>query len=267
MSAPRINPALLSATARANLEKVQLQIGGGGALVKDEVAPTVAKPRAKKKTLTPDMADSLVKSVWVSEDGNTVKILLAVEPGSIPTAQQKGAFVGKDGKVHFFTKSKIAKAGKALSKSLSPYAHLTARWGRVPIQFTFDAYFAYPTSTPKKDRHKIGPHTERPDGDNLLKLPADIMTEAGFWQDDSLIGTYIIRKRRTTGPACIKMTIENLQPRFDTLYRDTEEHDAPTLFTQSDTKPSETNPLSDLMAKQSESNNLTEQETKKDGMF
>ena len=247
MPAPRINPALMSAETRANLEKVQLQFGGG--LGMDERKKEEAKKkvvRQKKKTLTPDMADGLVKSATVSEDGNIVKIILAINANSLPTAQQKGAFVGKDGRIHFFTKAKIAKAGKALAKSLAPYAHLTSRWGRVPIQLTFDAFFEYPSSTPKKNRHKIGPHMERPDGDNLLKLPADVMTEVGFWEDDSLIGTYIIRKRRTTGPACIKITIENLQPKFEALYRDTEEHDAPTLFSKTPAVPSETNPLAEL---------------------
>ena len=239
---------LMSAATRANLEKAKAQIGE--LFVCNDAPPPQksTRPRAKKKTLTPDMADNLVKSVKVSEDGNQVKILLGVDPSGVPTAQQKGAFVGNDNKVHFFTKSKIAKAGKALAKALAPYAHLTSRWGRVPIQFTFDSYFTYPSGTPKKDRHKIGPHLERPDGDNILKLPADIMTEVGFWEDDSIIDTYIIRKRRTTGPACIRLTIENLQPKFEALYRDTEEHDAPTLFNAPAAKPSETNPLSELMA-------------------
>lgn len=203
-----------------------------------------AKRRKPKITLTPENAGDIVKRVQVSEDTNRVKILLNVDPGSIPTAQQKGAFVGKDGKVHFFTKAKIAKAGKALALGLSPYAHLTARWGRVPIQLTFDAYFSYPTGTPKKNQHKIGPHLERPDGDNLLKLPADILTDIGFWEDDSVIGTYIIRKRRTTGPACIQITIENLDAKFQQLYKDTMEYETPTLFSNGEAgSPSEINPL------------------------
>lgn len=248
MSAPRINPMLMSAATRANLERAKSQMGN--LVVCHEMPPPKSTPkqRAKKKTLTPDMAEDLVKSVKVSEDGNRIMILLAIDPSSMPTAQQKGAFVGKDGKVHFFTKSKVAKAGKALAKALMPYSKITARWGKVPIQLTYDSYFGYPTSTPKKDRHKIGPHLERPDGDNLLKLPADILTEVGFWGDDAWIDNYIIRKRRTTGPACTKITIENLQPKFDALYRETEEHDAPTLFNASAAKPEETNPLSDLMA-------------------
>lgn len=246
MPAPRINPALMSAQTRANLERIQSQLGGLASHNVDLPKTKQTRPRGKKKTLTPDMADNLVKSVKVSEDGNQVTILLAIDPSGLPTAQQKGAFVGKDNKVHFFTKSKIAKAGKALAKALAPYASLTSKWGKVPIQLTYDSYFGYPTSTPKKDRHKIGPHLERPDGDNLLKLPADILTEVGFWGDDAWIDNYIIRKRRTTGPACTKIVIENLQPKFDALYRDTEQHESPTLFNQSDVKPAETNPLSEI---------------------
>ena len=85
------------------------------------------------------------------------------------------------------------------------------------------------------------------DDEAELKRDSDILTEVGFWGDDAWIDNYIIRKRRTTGPACTKITIENLQPKFDALYRETEEHDAPTLFSAS-SKPSETNPLSELIA-------------------
>ena len=259
MGAPRINLALLSASTRANLEKAlgnSVSSATSSVLSPSKATEGVAteeklskKPISrKKKTLTPDMAEGLVKSVKVSEDGNEVKIVLAVAPDSLSTAQQKGAFVGKDGRVHFFTKSKIAKAAKALSIALSPYAHLSGDWGEVPIELTFDAYFAYPSGTPAKYRYKIGPHTSRPDGDNLLKLPADVMTDVGFWKDDSKIGTYIIRKRRTTGPACIVIKIKNLQPQFEALYAETEEFVAPTLFNEGKgaKTPFETNPLEDL---------------------
>ena len=245
MSIPRINPLLMSDSVRANLEKARLQNGGGGVSRGKKDAPL--KPRTKA-TLTPDMAAGLVKSVKVSEDGNEVKLLLGVDASMIPTAQQKGVFVGKDGRAHFFTKAKIAKAEKALKIALAPYAHHSRDWGDVPIEVVFDYYFAYPSSTPKKNRHKIGPMNERPDASNITKGICDAMTESGFWPDDSFINTETSRKRRTTGPACIKITITNLQPKFDALYRDTEESEAPTLFNPSSAKPSETNPLSDLMA-------------------
>lgn len=247
MPAPRINPMLMSATTRANLERLQLQIGGG---VSNSTIPSKSgsKTRTKKKTLTPDMADKLVRSVKVSEDGNEVKIIMALDPSQTSTAQQKGAFVGKDGKVHFFTKAKIAKAEKTLRLALSPYAHYSRAWGEVPIEVIFDYYFSYPSGTPKKKMHRIGPMNERPDASNITKGICDAMTESGFWPDDSFINTETSRKRRTTGPACTKITITNLQPKFDALYRDTEQHEAPTLFNTSDAKPTETNPLADLMS-------------------
>ena len=89
----------------------------------------------------------------------------------------------------------------------------------------------------------------RPDASNITKGICDAMTEAGFWADDSFINTEISRKRRTTGPACTKIVITNLQPKFEALYAETEEYHNPTIFssTQSTSKPSETNPLSDLV--------------------
>ena len=253
MPAPRINPALLSAETRANLARVQAQLSLGsiaGTLEREEEPETSPKkPRAKKKTLTPDMADGLVKSVTVSEDGNEVKIVMAVNPGMTSTAQQKGAFVGKDRRVHFFTKAKIAKVEKTLKIALSPYAHYSRGWGEVPIEVIFDYFFPYPSGTPKKDRHRIGPMNERPDASNITKGICDAMTESGFWPDDSFINTETSRKRRTTGPSCIRITITNLQPKFEALYEATEEHDSPTLFNKSQNViPEETNPLSELMS-------------------
>ena len=53
MPAPRINPMLMSAATRANLERAQLQLVGESSVGTTKQA--VPKPRAKKKTLTPDM--------------------------------------------------------------------------------------------------------------------------------------------------------------------------------------------------------------------
>jgi len=193
------------------------------------------------------MAGSLVKDVKVSEDGNVIKILLGLNPSMASTAQQKGAFVGKDHKVHFFTKAKIAKAEKTLKLALSPYAHLSRQWGEVPIEVVFNYFFSYASGTPKKDRHRIGPMNERPDASNITKGICDAMTEAGFWPDDSFINTEISRKRRTTGPACTKITITNLQPKFEALYAEEAAAENPDLFNPNAPKPSETNPLSDLL--------------------
>lgn len=250
MAIPRVNPRLMSAAARANYERMQASLGF---VQRESMSVETGKrmPRSrKKKTLTPDMADDLVKSIKVSNDGNEVRIILGLQPGMLGTAQQKGAFVGKDGRVHFFTKAKIAKAEKTLRNALSPHAHYSRGWGDVPIEVVFDYFFPYPSGTPKKHQHRIGPMNERPDASNITKGVCDAMTEAGFWPDDSFINTETSRKRRTTGPSCVRITITNLQPKFEALYRDTEEHDKPTLFarTKEAAKPTESNPLSDLIS-------------------
>ena len=238
---------LLSAATRANLEKVKFQIGEFGICNDNTPLQNIPKPRAKKKTLTPDMADGLVQSVTSLEDGNAVKIILSIDAGTIPTAQGKGAFVDKKGHVHFFTKPKQRKAEQTFQMVLEPYSGMTMKWGEVPIELDFKLFFPYPTSTPKKKRHKIGAHCTKPDGDNVCKGLIDSMTRAGFWKDDSYINNYHIYKRYTTGPACIVIKITNLQPKFEALYRATEEHQSPTLFNAIASKPAETNPLSDLM--------------------
>lgn len=254
MAAPRIDPRLMSVAARKNLERLQAVLGSSRTAVSSEDGQKVVKSH-KKKTLTPDMAGSLVKSVKVADDGNEVKIILGVSPDSIPTAQGKGAFVDKVGHVHFFTKPKQRKAEQTFQQALMPYAHLVRKWGDVPIELDIRLLFPYPSSTPKKDRHKIGPHTTKPDGDNCVKNEIDAMTKAGFWTDDSYINTYHIYKRRTTGPACIVIKIINLQPKFEALFRETEEYDKPMLFTSplKSAIPRETNPLADLQGAKLES--------------
>lgn len=249
MSAPRLNPNLFSASAKANLarqknffEDSTTKAGGEADINKHKI------PARRKATLTPADAPSLVRTVKVSPDKNDIRIVLAIDPATIPTAQGKGAFVDKSGRVHFFTKPKQRKAEKAFEVALLPYAHLSRSWGNVPVEVELDMYFNYPSGTPKKHLHKIGPHTQRPDVDNIAKGNLDAMTRAGYWMDDSYINTLILRKRRTTGQACIVIKIVNLRPKFEALYVQAEEFDSPTLFNRDAklAKPSETNPLSDL---------------------
>lgn len=217
MPAPRINPALMSATMRANLEKVQAQLslGNGNAVYSakdEEIESQPKKQRQKKKTLTPDMVDGLVKSVKVSEDGDEVEIVLGMSASMLPTHQQKGAFVGKDGHVHFFTKSHIAKAEKALRIAFEPYAHLFNGWGDSPRAVYTTFCFPFNESTPIKNRIPYSYHTQRSDADNLYKGLGDSMTEAGFWPDDSVIAELHLRKFRVLEEPYIAITIRKLPP-------------------------------------------------------
>lgn len=164
----------------------------------------------RRKTLTPDMAGSLVKSCKTSPDGNEVRIVLNIDSYQLPTAQQKGAFVGKDNRVHFFTKAKVAKAEKALIKTLSPYAALVNKWGEVPIALDVDFCFSFPKSTPKKEIIHFAYHKSRPDLDNIIKAVLDSLTQSNFWKDDSLIADLHLKKYRVVTDPTVTITIRKL---------------------------------------------------------
>lgn len=55
-----------------------------------------------------------------------------------------------------------------------------------------------------------GPRTQRPDCDNLVKLPLDCMTRLGFWKDDSQIVRMEIVKCNTEYD-CIEMRVEEMR--------------------------------------------------------
>lgn len=164
----------------------------------------------RRKTLTPDMAGSLVKSCETSPDGNEVRIVLNIDSYQLPTAQQKGAFVGKDNRVHFFTKAKIAKAQKTLILALSPVAYHCSQWGKTPISLSIEFCFPFPKTTSKKHLVNYTYHVQRPDLDNIYKDFGDAMTEAGFWDDDSQIAELVLRKFRVTENPRIVISVRKL---------------------------------------------------------
>lgn len=168
------------------------------------------KATKRRKTLTPDMANSIVKSCNVSENGDEVKFVLNVDPYMLPTAQQKGAFVGKDHRVHFFTKAKVAKSEKALRMALTPYANRFENWKGFPIYVSIDFFFPFPKTTSKKNLIEYSYHTTRPDLDNLEKGLSDALTEAGFWEDDSVIAELHLRKFRTITTPRIVLTVKKM---------------------------------------------------------
>ena len=128
----------------------------------------------------------------------------------LPTAQQKGAFVGKDGRVHFFTKAKVAKSEKTLIKAFSPYADRFSSWGNFPISVHIDFCFPFTKSSTKKSIIDFTYHTSRADIDNLAKGVLDSLTQSKFWEDDSLIADLHLRKFRTTTEPRTILTIRKL---------------------------------------------------------
>lgn len=121
-------------------------------------------------------------------------IPLAKIPGG--TAQQKGERV-VNGRIHHYTKKKISDLADILSRMLKK--EMADKYPDfVPFQegeaVAMKIVFHYPTKT-KKLWGK--PKVTRPDYDNLVKLPNDLITRLGWWKDDSQVSCGFIKKRWT----------------------------------------------------------------------
>lgn len=211
MSVPRLNHHLMSQAVRENLRRLQTELVMEGRPMASSVeAVTERKVRSKKRTLTPDMAARLVKSFTKSADGQEVEIVLDCDASMLVTAQQKGAFVGKDNNVHFFTKAKVKKAEETLVKALSPYAPMFKDWQGFPIRLEITFCYPYTTGTPKRELVDYRYHIQRSDVDNLFKGVGDALTKAGFWLDDSVISDLHLVKYRMISEPYIKIKVKKL---------------------------------------------------------
>jgi len=162
-----------------------------------------------RKTLTPDMARTLVASHEVSPDGCEVRFVLDVSPYAIPTFQQKKIAV-INGHPRLFKQAKVKKAERTIAIAMSPFANLFSSWGDAPRHVSIDYLYEYQTSTPKRDLVDYRYSINKNDLDNSSKGILDSLTEAGFWEDDALIAELHLRKFRTITKPRIVLTIRKL---------------------------------------------------------
>ena len=167
------------------------------------------KASKKRKYLTPDMAKTLVKSCKVSDDGNEVKFILGCSPYMLPTAQQRKVAVIA-GQPRIYKPAKIGKAEKTITLALRPYAKHFESWKGLPFSVDIDFCYEYQKGTPKKSQIDYLYNISRSDLDNLNKGFQDAMTEAGFWEDDSVIADLHLRKFRVVLEPRIEITIRKL---------------------------------------------------------
>ena len=106
------------------------------------------------------------------------------------TAQTREIGVRPNGKPYFYKPDKLLQAEINLRNALAhfrPESPIT----NAPVRLTVK--WLYPIANPKK--HVDGEYKlTRPDTDNLQKLLKDVMTDLGFWADDSLVCSDIAEK-------------------------------------------------------------------------
>ena len=95
------------------------------------------------------------------------------------TAQQKGERVDRYGHIHHYMKASVRKAHDLLLRELLP-----AR-PDAPIEGPISLSCIWVFNRPRGEKAEY--KTTRPDTDNLQKLLKDVMTECGYWLDDSQV--------------------------------------------------------------------------------
>lgn len=118
------------------------------------------------------------------------------------TAQQKGVRV-VHGKPMFYEKNEVKEARRIFAAALMPYAPEQPLDS--PVRLVCDWYFF-------SKSHKANTwRTTRPDTDNLQKLVKDVMTDCGFWLDDSQVCWETVRKKWTRAEPALVIKVEELE--------------------------------------------------------
>lgn len=137
-----------------------------------------------------------------------LQFTLPVNPADLPTAQQKGIRIIK---VHgrqmpmFYEKKNIKDARRLLKFSMSAFVPKVPFSG--PVFLSVKYSFSYPKGTPRIRMTEGAPMVQRPDVDNIQKLVQDVMTECGFWNDDSQIWKLTLVKERVVSDPKIQIAI------------------------------------------------------------
>ena len=98
----------------------------------------------------------------------------------------KASFVGK------YDKGDSVKAKEMFAELFQPYAPSKPLEGA--LRLTVKWIYPYRKSEPKKNQEFPIWCDTRPDGDNLLKMPKDVMGDLGFYKDDGQIASLCFDK-------------------------------------------------------------------------
>lgn len=150
-----------------------------------------------------------------SESLGVMRLVLDVDPASLPTAQQKG--VTRRGRV--YTKSAVRLAKEQLV-SLLILDFMRSGRGFPAGEVFYRAWscsleFVYALSSTRRADYGL-PKATRPDVDNLAKLVLDAMTASGrFWRDDGQVARLEVKKRhaREGERACVVVAVGPLPRR------------------------------------------------------
>lgn len=128
---------------------------------------------------------------------NQINLFLNIDENPKGTAQMKGEMV-RGGRIHHYEKANVARQRAIYRREI--LAELEAKDIEIPCYegpVVLKVIFNYAI----KDAKRWGQwKTSRPDLDNSVKLLQDVLTELGFFKDDSQIAKLVLEKRFSAHP-------------------------------------------------------------------
>lgn len=109
------------------------------------------------------------------------------------SAQQKGVSI-QNGKPIFYTKGAVKKAAEQWRRILQPAAPKKPMEGALCLSIEFVYPWRESEKASIRQQFALYPIPTRPDAENIFKLCGDVMTELGFWHDDSQLADLRISK-------------------------------------------------------------------------
>ena len=113
-----------------------------------------------------------------------IEFFVPMETLPTATAQQR-KFFSKGGHISTYLPKSVRNAKEVLKEAVLPHAPAEPLKGPVYVKIIW--CFPYRKTEKKENIGKVIPKTTRPDTGNLNKSLYDIMTQCGYWTDDSLI--------------------------------------------------------------------------------
>ena len=131
---------------------------------------------------------------------------LACVPPTV-TDQQKGARVLPGGRIHFYTKARVAQGRREWAAILRGAREAFGRCipDPVPVKVSLMIVYPWPKSTRESERMWYVPMTTYPDRDNIEKAIFDVMAGRwgyglGFFEDDKQVAAGQVSKWRGPEP-------------------------------------------------------------------
>lgn len=131
--------------------------------------------------------EAIIKNMQIRR----IAFFLNFEPNPPTVTHQEKKVRVVNGKPMFYMPSELKEARALFAAKLKPFAP-PEPWN-CPIMFCVSWRFRAPASRrPGKDGIW---KTTKPDADNLRKMLQDVMTDCGFWKDDSLLCRIVEEKK------------------------------------------------------------------------